>query len=226
MYWSMYCVHCTLKAMRPRTEQEALQEAFWAGAFGDEYTERNRVTPVSREPFFKEMLSLVADVRSVCEIGANAGHNLIALQSLMPSLRITGIELNLSAYARLSSIQGITAVQSSIQDYQPEHRFDLVFTCGVLIHINPDDLPQVYWKMAAIAEKYVLVNEYFNPTPVEIEYRGHSGKLFKRDFAGEFLDITEGFEPVRCGFLWKRMEPAWDNSTWTLLRRTAPRKGK
>jgi pseudaminic acid biosynthesis-associated methylase len=145
---------------------------------------------------------------------------LIALKSLVPSLCVTGIEVNPTAFGNLSSIPGINSVRSSIQDYEPERRFDLVFTCGVLIHINPSGLPQVYKKMAAIAEKYVLINEYFNPTPVEIVYRGHLGKLFKRDFGSDFLDTIEGFEPVRWGFLWKRMEPAWDNSTWILLRRT------
>ena len=195
------------------------QEAFWAGAFGDEYTERNRIAPAARVPFFREILSLAPDVRSVCEIGANTGHNLAALQNLGPTLRMTGIELNPSAFARLATVPGITAVQSSIQDYHSKKRFDLVFTCGVLIHLNPADLPEVYRKVAALARRYVLINEYFNPTPVAIEYRGHSGKLFKRDFAGAFLDTVEGFEPVRWGFLWKRMEPAWDNSNWTLMRR-------
>jgi len=190
------------------------------GDFGDEYTHRNIVTPASRLPFFSEILKLAPEVQSVCEIGANVGHNLIALQHLVPSLRATGVELNPSAFRRLSSIPGITAVRSSIQDYEPEQRFDLVFTCGVLIHVNPDDLPQVYRKIAAITDKYVLINEYFNPTPTEILYRGHAGKLFKRDFAGDFLDTTEGFEPVRWGFLWKRVEPAWDNSNWTLLQRS------
>ena len=201
----------------PRTEQEA----FWAGSFGDEYTERNRIAPATRLPFFREILSLAPDVQSVCEIGANSGHNLAALQSLNPGMRMTGIELNPSAFARLAAVPGITAVQSSIQDFPSSQQFDLVFTCGVLIHLNPADLQKVYRKMAALAGRYVLINEYFNPTPFAIDYRGHSGKLFKRDFAGEFLDTVKGFEPVRWGFLWKRMEPAWDNSNWTLVRRTA-----
>jgi pseudaminic acid biosynthesis-associated methylase len=202
--------------MRLPTEQEA----FWAGDFGDAYTARNAIIPAQRAPFFREVISLAPDVESVCELGANTGHNLIAFRSVLPSVRATGVELNPFAFRQLSSIAGINAVQSAIQDYAPDLRFDLVFTCGVLIHVNPDDLPEVYRKMAALADKYVLINEYFNPAPAEIAYRGHSGKLFKRDFAGEFLDLTEGFEPVRWGFLWKRMQPAWDNSTWTLLRRT------
>ncbi len=203
--------------MRAPTEQET----FWAGDFGDAYTKRNAVPFEVRIPFFRELLPLAPGVQSVCELGANKGHNLQAIQSLIPSVRATGVEVNPSAFSQLSSISGITAVNSAIQDFAPDQRFDLVFTSGVLIHVNPDDLPQIYKKMAALSYKYVLINEYFNPTPTEIEYRGHSGKLFKRDFAGEFLDSTEGFEPVRWGFLWKRMEPAWDNCNWTLMRRTA-----
>jgi spore coat polysaccharide biosynthesis protein SpsF len=203
--------------MRPPTEQET----FWAGEFGDAYTNRNVDLAEQRVPFFKNLLRLTPDVESVCDLGANVGHNLIAILSIVPSVLATGVELNPFAFRQLSSIPGITAVHSAIQDYAPERRFDLVFTCGVLIHVNPHDLPEVYRKMAVIADKYVLINEYFNPTPTEIVYRGHSAKLFKRDFAGEFLDSTEGFEPVRWGFLWKRMEPAWDNCNWTLLRRMA-----
>jgi spore coat polysaccharide biosynthesis protein SpsF len=204
-----------MESMRHPSEQED----FWAGSFGDEYTERNRIAPARRAPFFREILTLAPDVQSVCEIGANSGHNLLALRSVNPALDMTGIELNSSAFAKLAAIPGITAEQTSIQAYSGTKQFDLVFTCGVLIHLNPNDLPKVYLKMAALAGKYVLINEYFNPTPAAIEYRGHSGKLFKRDFAGEFLDAVDNFEPVRWGFLWKRTEPVWDNSNWTLMRR-------
>ena len=203
--------------MRQPTEQET----FWAGEFGDAYTARNEILSEDRAPFFKEVLRATSGVESVCELGANKGHNLIALRSIAPSLRAAGVELNPAAFQQLSSIAGITAIHSAIQDFEPQQTFDLVFTCGVLIHLNPDSLPNIYAKMAALARKYVLINEYFNPTPTEIEYRGNSGKLFKRDFAGEFLDSTQGFEPVKWGFLWKRMEKAWDNSNWTLLSRTA-----
>jgi spore coat polysaccharide biosynthesis protein SpsF len=207
----------TIEPIQAPTEQEV----FWSGCFGDEYTERNRIAPESRAPFFRQILDLAPDIQSVCEIGANTGHNLLALRSIKPALEITGVELNSSAFAALSGIPGIAAVQSAVQNFECSRRFDLVFTCGVLIHLNPADLPAVYRKMAALADKYVLINEYFNPVPVAIDYRDHSGKLFKRDFAGEFLDTVDGFEPAGWGFLWKRMEPAWDNSNWTLLRRVA-----
>ena len=37
------------------------------------------------------------------------------------------------------------------------------------------------------SKKFILIAEYYNPTPVEVSYRGHNGKLFKRDFAGEMM---------------------------------------
>ena len=154
-------------------------------------------------------------MQSVCELGANRGHNLRALQTIRP-LELSGVEINPVAFEEFKSIEGVAAYQSSILAFDPGKQFDLVFTSGVLIYIAPDDLPATYRKLAQLSRRYVLLNEYFNPTPVELSYRGHTGKLFKRDFAGEFLDTCPGFRVLRYGFLWKRMEPARDNSTWTL----------
>ena len=39
--------------------------------------------------------------------------------------------------------------------------------------------------MYNLSKKYIYLSEYFNPTPIELTYRGFKGKLFKRDFAKE-----------------------------------------
>ena len=197
------------------------QEIFWAGEFGEAYTQRNQVDPTSRKPFFHQLLSLVDGVQSICEMGANRGHNLAALQQLRPELHLTGVELNRRAFRDLSKLPGIASFNCSIQDFPPNATYDLVFTSGVLIHVAPEDLTAIYAKLARLSARYVLMVEYFNPIPVEVGYRGHSGKLFKRDFASEFLDAVDGWIPTAYGFLWKRMEPAWDNATWTLMKRCA-----
>lgn len=194
------------------------QEQFWAGAFGDDYTDRNAILPEQRCPFFRKVLNLTDGVQSICELGANRGHNLLALQAINPDLRLTGVELNAKAFGALACHAGIEAVQSSIQNFDPDSRFDCVMVCGVLIHLNPEDLPTVYRKMASLANRYVLINEYYNPTPVELRYRGHAGKLFKRDFGGEFMDANaDRVRLVDYGFLWQRVEPAWNNTTWWLF---------
>jgi pseudaminic acid biosynthesis-associated methylase len=205
------------KAMRAKTEQET----FWQGSFGDEYTTRNATGPELRRPFFERVLERTKDVRSICELGANRGDNLAALRRIREDFALTGVEINEGAARTMRDVvTGVSSVVSSIQDFDPDQRFDLVFTCGVLIHLNPDDLPAIYGKMVLLSTRYILVNEYFNPRPVEIEYRGHSGRLFKRDFAGEMLDAHPNqLRVVDYGFLWKRIEPGWDDTTWVLMEK-------
>lgn len=202
--------------MRQKTEQES----FWEGNFGTEYTSRVQVAPKLREPFFAEILRQIQDVKTVCELGANRGHNLIALYNLNPKLKLIGVEINKVAVAEMEMIDGVESVCSSIQDFQPQNQFDLIFTCGVLIHINPDDLPSIYRKLYELSTRYILINEYYNPKPVEIDYRGHARKLFKRDFAGECIEENGGkLTVIDYGFLWKRVHPVWDDTTWFLMEK-------
>ena len=200
--------------------QETDQEQFWRTEFGTEYSQRNTGFYQRRMPFFRRVLERTEGVRSACELGANVGENLRALRELQPSLELAATEINPSAVSKLRELEGIEATLGAIQDYSPKRRFDLVFTCGVLIHLAPASLGQTYVKMFELSERFVLINEYFNPVPTEIPYRGHSGKLFKRDFAGEFWDLHgDKVEVVDYGFLWKRVEPAWDDTTWTLFKK-------
>ena len=66
-----------------------------------------------------------------------------------------------------------------------------------------------------------MVCEYYNPSPVEVTYRGLDHALFKRDFAGEILDSTPGLRLVDYGFTYHRdpVHPL-DDSTWFLMERT------
>ena len=75
-----------------------------------------------------------------------------------------------------------------IKDAAFSNKFDLVFTNTVLIHVNPDDLLKSMEKMYEFSSKYILICEYFNRTPVMIEYRGELDMLFKRDFGKLFIE--------------------------------------
>ena len=77
----------------------------------------------------------------------------------------------------------------------------MVLIKGVLIHQNPSYLNDIYLKLINSTSRYVLLAEYYNPTPVEIEYRGHRDKLFKRDFAGEILSNHKEMSLVDYGFV-------------------------
>jgi pseudaminic acid biosynthesis-associated methylase len=196
------------------------QEMFWQQAFGCAYTDRNIPDSEARTPFFKRCLEKTGPVESVLEIGANRGHNLQSIKALQPNADCHGLEINPHAYDILKSNKNLTALLCSVHDFVTTRTFDLVFSCGVLIHLAPESLPDIYKKLYEWSARHVIIIEYFNPQPVELDYWGHQGKLFKRDFGGEFWDVCgNNVELVDYGFLWKRVEPAWDNPTWWIFRK-------
>ena len=89
-----------------------------------------------------------------------------------------------------------------------------------MIHINPDDLQKVYEVMYKLSKKYICVAEYYNPSPMAIEYRGEKNKLFKRDFAGELIDKYKDLELIDYGFKYRRDNSyPQDDITWFLLKK-------
>lgn len=200
------------------------QEAFWSGEFGDSYASRN-IGPsleASNTWLFAHALRTAGPVSSVLELGANVGMNLRALRSLYPSLECDGVEINESAAKQLRDEIGEGRVHlSSILDFDARPRvWDLVLCKGVLIHIAPGDLSQVFQVVNQSASRLVLFAEYYSPAPQEVEYRGHADRLFKRDFAGDFLDSYPEFELRDYGFSYHRDPVApQDDITWFLLER-------
>ena len=114
----------------------------------------------------------------------------------------------------------INVFQNSILDYKNSEKFDLVLTKTVLIHINPEKLVDVYRKIYKSAKKYVLIAEYYNPSPSVIEYRGFKNKLFKRDFAGELIDLYPDLQILDYGFVYHRDQfYPQDDINWFLLKK-------
>jgi spore coat polysaccharide biosynthesis protein SpsF len=64
-----------------------------------------------------------------------------------------------------------------------------------------------------------MVCEYYNPTPVSINYRGHNDRLFKRDFAGEMMQQFN-LKLVNYGFNYKHDSYLTnDDTTWFLMEK-------
>lgn len=199
------------------------QEAFWAGAFGTDYIERNQGDALlaSNLNFFAKALHAARGVGSCLEFGANIGMNLKALKLLRPGLDAHGIEINADAARQLGeTIPPEQVYNTSILEFQPQRSWDLALIKGVLIHINPEALPQVYDKLVASTSRYLLVAEYYNPAPVAIPYRGHADRLFKRDFAGEIMERHPRMRLVDYGFAYRR-DPNFpqDDITWFLMEK-------
>lgn len=199
------------------------QEAFWAGDFGTKYIQRNQGDALlaSNLDFFSKALRSARAVKTCIEFGANIGMNLKALKLLHPPQEQHGIEINADAARELAQCIPSTHVHhGSILEFNPQRTWDLVLIKGVLIHINPGELPQVYDKLVGACEKYLLVAEYYNPAPVAIPYRRHTDRLFKRDFAGEIMDRHPQMELIDYGFAYRR-DPNFpqDDITWFLMEK-------
>ena len=195
------------------------QEEFWATEFGNDYINRNQ-NYINNIPFFSDVIRRTSNVKSVIEFGCNIGLNLKALNILLPECKLTGVEINDSACKFLHEWGKCNVINKSILDYNENQRYDLSMTNGVLIHINPDMLNDVYEKLYNSSNRYILISEYYNPTPVNEVYRGHSNKLFKRDFAGEMLDKYSDLILVDYGFLYHRDNYfQQDDINWFLLEK-------
>ncbi|MEM9035772.1 MAG: pseudaminic acid biosynthesis-associated methylase [Actinomycetota bacterium] len=198
------------------------QEAFWSGDFGDEYIERSSgpelVAIATR--LWAEILSSTGRIGSAIEFGPNVGNNLRALRQLRPNIELTAVEINERAVAELERLEWVDVRHGSFLDPHAEGTFDLAFCCGVLIHIAPEALSDAYDRLHAASRRYVLISEYYNPTPVAIPYRGHDDRLFKRDFAGELLDRFDDLRLVDYGFRYRRDTSfPGDDVNWFLLEK-------
>ena len=199
------------------------QENFWAGKFGDEYNDRNigKKLTASNLDFFSRSLRRTQSINNCFEFGANIGMNFEALSVLFPDINLGAIEINEAAVEVLrNKFPKAEIVNESIIELKQKKKWDLVLIKGVLIHINPDLLKDVYEKLYESTYKYILIAEYYNPTPIKVEYRGHKEKLFKRDFCGEMLDQYSDLTLLDYGFLYHRDNNfPQDDISWFLIEK-------
>jgi pseudaminic acid biosynthesis-associated methylase len=198
------------------------QESFWAGEFGADYIQRNDDAKIiaANLAMFADVISRTRGIDSIIEFGANVGMNLQALRQLLPGASLAAIEINPKAAEHLRSLGYIDVRHQSILEYEPKDQHDLAFIKGVLIHINPEELPTAYDRIYASSKRYVCVAEYYNPTPVSLPYRGHAERLFKRDFAGEMLDRFTDLRLIGYGVTYRR-DPNFehDDINWFLMEK-------
>jgi pseudaminic acid biosynthesis-associated methylase len=191
----------------------------WRGDFGDQYTLRNSIEWRSRVAGFRSILEGL-NVRRLLEVGCNRGHNLVALSEILgPEVELVGVEPNLSALqlARRSTDQA-GFLSGTLYDL-PFKRgyFDLVFTCGVLIHVPDDKLPTALLELDRVTSRYLLLIEYFSEEDERLIYRGEAGLLWKRNFPLHVSKVCEGLTLAKQGYLGP--EEGFDRAHWWLMNR-------
>jgi pseudaminic acid biosynthesis-associated methylase len=191
----------------------------WEGDFGRAYTDRNVLDWRLTRAAFDAVLGGLG-VRSVLEVGCNRGHNLATVHDILgPESDVVGVEPNRYAleFARRVS-PAVSAIRGRVQDLPfKDGSFELVFTVGVLIHIDPEELGNAMREIGRVASRYVLAAEYAAETLTVVPYRGFDDMLWKADFGALYRQHVPELNLVGRG----EWGPAdgFDNVTWWLLER-------
>ena len=198
----------------------------WKSKFGDDYVQRNEFEPWKLKFGIKAFQNMIGKIRikSILEVGSNVGLNLIFLDKMLNSkIPLHAVEPNKNAFNVLSDnkIKGLIKAYNTDSFNLPfeSSSIDLVFTCGVLIHIDPIDLKRATDEIVRVSKEYVLCAEYFSHEPEEELYRGHEKLLFKRDFGSFYLDNYTKLGCIDYGFLWQRDYKIYDDVNWWLLKK-------
>lgn len=190
----------------------------WTGSFGNEYTKRNATADLM---FRRDMwrVLLPKDCQSILEVGANVGQNLEAISEFSPA-ELYACEPNELARETLQAIVSPTHVTADCADKLsfPDRHIDLVFTCGVLIHVEPDKLLPSLREIHRVAKRWIVCGEYFAPSEEMIPYRGHSNALWRRDYGSLYLDAFSDLHCTSTTFAWKRMT-GLDNLTFWVFEK-------
>jgi len=188
---------------------ETPQTLVWKGNFGREYTDRNTLDEKALDALYRKNYGLtrseinenflreIAKDASILEVGCNTGNQLSLLHQMGWS-NLSGIELQ--PYA-------LQIAQSRLPDFAlklgsalalpcADASFGLVFTSGVLIHIDPADLPRAMEEIYRTSREYIWGLEYYAPELTEVMYRAHSALLWKMDFARQYLERFPSLELV------------------------------
>lgn len=212
--------------------QKTEQIRTWTGDFGREYTDRNTYSPkevdelyrrqygITRTRLNETLLEGVRPDARILEVGCNVGTQLLVLKQ-MGFTNLYGIEIQGYALERARHrLPEATLVEASAFAIPYRDRFfDLVFTSGVLIHIDPSDLPVALAEIHRCTRQWVWGFEYYAPETTEVAYRGHKSLLWKTDYARAYVQHFQDLELVREDrFRYLENENV---DTAFLLRRTA-----
>ena len=189
---------------------QTAQAAVWKSEFGRQYTERNTFDTdalnelyrknygITRRELNEASLRGIAKDASFLEVGCNTGNQLVLLQDMGYS-NLSGVELQPYAleiaHLRLPGVP--LKLGSALALPYGSSSFEVVFTSGVLIHVAPEDLPRAMDEIHRCAQTYIWGLEYYAPKASEVRYRGHSGLLWKMDYARRYLERFPDLELVR-----------------------------
>jgi len=190
------------------SKKNTQQREFWMSDFGTDYINRNNTievvnelynkqTGITVEKIFNKFFDEINRESKIIELGCNIGLNLSVLNK-MRFKNLTGLEINETAFSiAKKNNPDINFIHSSIENFNSTETYDLVYTAGVLIHINPDTLPLIISKMDQLSKKYIFGFEYFSENLVEIKYRNNESTCWKQNFPELIKKLNPSFNTIK-----------------------------
>lgn len=95
---------------------------------------------------------------SIFEVGYFAGRNIKHVKEAFPNVDISGLEINpkASKFARDKLQMPYLLCMDAHDMHNINDQYDIVFTSGMLIHVPPNDIPELLKKMHKITSKYLM----------------------------------------------------------------------
>jgi SAM-dependent methyltransferase len=130
----------------PEIERATLNAATWATI--TEYHEhlgladQNSVSHEVSKMMAATVGRLAPHPERILELGCGAGRNLYWMSQAFPDAEIVGVDINPSASVRDFLPTNVRFIQQNVLelDFAALGRFDAIFTCGFLMHINHQDV--------------------------------------------------------------------------------------
>lgn len=182
----------------------------WKGKFGANYTVRNTFTVGMLDRMYKKLYGITRTEinrlflgkmdRSIriLEVGSNTGNQLLCLRK-MGFKNLYGIEPQDYAvgYSR-SRTKDINIIKADAFNIPfKDGYFDLVFTSGVLIHIDPCKIKKALSEICRCSRKYIWGFEYYAQDYTDVVYRGKNGLLWKADFPSIYTETFPDLKATR-----------------------------
>ena len=169
-------------------------EKFWKTEGINHMNECPQTRPFSDNLFLQHLLKL--DFKNFLEIGCNCGQYTKQILELKKDVAYhLGFDVCEDAVAS-GKKEGLNLIVSSLQEFEANQSYDMVFASGVFMHIPPDEIESLIWKFYCITDRYFLIDDYhcWYRTGRGFRYSDAKKGIWYHDFDSIFRRLGFSFE--------------------------------
>jgi ubiquinone/menaquinone biosynthesis C-methylase UbiE len=173
-----------------------------------------------------KLLSEEFPIGSLLEAGCGVGQNLSLINKLMPSVPLTGVDLNPKSLleaqnalttSRASKIKLIEEDLTSLKQF-PDKSFDIVIASAVLLYISADEIEKVISELLRVTSRKLFLLEQQQENPQFANQ--HLGVFVPRpgQFAGywqrDYVKLISKFIRSENISVHDVLTPIWESEKW------------